>query len=635
LVLSFKFRNRAEIINFIKREIEPIVDSTAVYNFYLSKFDKIFFTDQNIIWESVTQGINENTGYFKNIIDNFILKIGSFTTNNLKFCASGALIKFIPPGGKKFKNGELVNEDITDPLQKSYLWTRVVRTVGDGTNRGQGTTRDGKGTIFFSDNIPSGSIVNRIVPRFVTNFPTELEVEIINQLIENQNFGIRYDITDTKWKLITAPNIDLTGTFNLGKTGDITRNNLDSSWIVSFSTEADRYIVKIRSLDYIFGSIKQNRFYIDANKKIYNSITGEVVRDTIKILGINTDNNLVNPLKQDLDFSVEGTLKFKDGFESASEVKVSFSDKDDDGIIDNPDSFEDIVGEDLQLKFLFFKETVDQNGITGLDFILDEDILVFQRESQINPADFDPGQLIYFYEPDEDIVKRVIKTDSGNSILEIESTYYAYYGRSSLKFQYIHNANADRRIDPSSSNIIDIFLLTRSYDAEFRKFIQKEIPLAPEPPSSDALRISFGSKLNAIKSISDEVIYQPAKYKILFGSTSSDNLQAIFKVVKNPRKVINDNDLKVRIVSSINEFFDVNNWDFGDTFYLGELITFILNSTAPDVSNLVVVPRQLSQGFGDLFEIQSRPDEIFVSGATVDDIEIVPALVGTQIYGRN
>jgi hypothetical protein len=159
--------------------------------------------------------------------------------------------------------------------------------------------------------------------------------------------------------------------------------------------------------------------------------------------------------------------------------------------------------------------------------------------------------------------------------------------------------------------------------------------IEPESPSSDSLRISFGSKLNSIKSISDEVIYQPAKYKVLFGSKASENLRAIFKVVKNPRKVINDNDLKVRIVSSINEFFDVNNWDFGDTFYLGELITFILNSVAPDVSNLVVVPRQLSQEFGDLFEIQSRPDEIFVSGATVDDIEIVPSLVGTQIYGRN
>ena len=47
---------------------------------------------------------------------------------------------------------------------------------------------------------------------------------------------------------------------------------------------------------------------------------------------------------------------------------------------------------------------------------------------------------------------------------------------------------------------------------------------------------------------------------------------------------------------------------------------------SPDVSNMTIVPRQLSQAFGSLFEIQSRSDEIFVSGATVDDIEIVTAI---------
>jgi hypothetical protein len=108
-------------------------------------------------------------------------------------------------------------------------------------------------------------------------------------------------------------------------------------------------------------------------------------------------------------------------------------------------------------------------------------------------------------------------------------------------------------------------------------------------------------------------------------------LQAQFKVVKNPYKTINDNDLKVRIVSAINSFFDINNWDFGDRFYLGELITYITNEVAPDVSNLVIVPRQPDQSFGSLFEIQSQPEEIFISGATVDDIVIVTAITAVEI----
>jgi hypothetical protein len=102
-------------------------------------------------------------------------------------------------------------------------------------------------------------------------------------------------------------------------------------------------------------------------------------------------------------------------------------------------------------------------------------------------------------------------------------------------------------------------------------------------------------------------------------------------VVKNPNKLINDNDLKVRIIGAINEFFDVNNWDFGDRFYISELITYVINSVAPDISNMVILPRQATQSFGSLFEIQSRVDEIFVSGATVDDIEIVTAISAAEI----
>ena len=181
------------------------------------------------------------------------------------------------------------------------------------------------------------------------------------------------------------------------------------------------------------------------------------------------------------------------------------------------------------------------------------------------------------------------------------------------------------------SNIIDIFLLTRSYDTEFRNYLQGFTLIEPEAPSSDDLRISFDANLSNIKTISDEIIYHPVTYKILFGRTAPNKLQAIFKIVKNPNKSINDNDLKVRIISAINEFFNINNWDFGDTFYLSELITYVTNSTSPDISNMVIVPKQEDQIFGSLFEIKSRSDEIFISGATVDDIEIVPAIIASEI----
>jgi hypothetical protein len=137
--------------------------------------------------------------------------------------------------------------------------------------------------------------------------------------------------------------------------------------------------------------------------------------------------------------------------------------------------------------------------------------------------------------------------------------------------------------------------------------------------------------LTPIKSISDDIIYHPVKYKVLFGAKADAKLQAVFKIVKNQNQSVNDNDLKVRVVTAINGFFDINNWDFGDRFYISELITYILNQTAPDISNLIIVPRQSSQEFGSLFEIQSTPDQLLISGATVDDIEIVSAITASEV----
>ena len=137
--------------------------------------------------------------------------------------------------------------------------------------------------------------------------------------------------------------------------------------------------------------------------------------------------------------------------------------------------------------------------------------------------------------------------------------------------------------------------------------------------------------MNAIKAMSDEIIFHPVQYKVLFGALAEIKLQAQFKVVKNISQSINDNDLKVRIIAAINMFFDINNWDFGDRFYLSELTTYILNSVSPNVSNIVIMPRQTSQAFGSLFEIQSGHNEILVSGATVDDIVIVSAITASEV----
>ena len=484
----------------------------------------------------------------------------------------------------------------------------------------------------FNEIIPTGAIASRVVPKFVSDLPPAFELEIVNLVTNGVNFGIRYDIFTSSWKIISLFNVNLINEFSLGKAGDTTNANLDSSWIIAFVKEADRYVVRIRTLDYVFGSLTESRFYFDANQKTYDARNNTVVKDQIKVLGINTANDFINPLRSDLSFEISDTIKYDDGYQALDEIKVSFIDSDEDGVIDNPEQFEQIVGTDAELNYLFFRETVDKFGDSVFEFIDNSTgiILIRQREADVNINDpeFTQGRLVYFYDVDENIVKSVDKT---TNTFTLESTYRANIGRNNLKFQYIHNASVDRRIDPSASNIIDIYILTRAYNTEYRNFLSGAIAVEPEAPNSDSLRITFGTQLDSIKAISDEIVYHPVTYKVLFGATAEERLRATFKVVKNPFKNINDNDLKVRIVAAINAFFDINNWDFGDTFFLSELITYITNITSPDVSNIVIVPNQESQSFGSLFEIKSRSDEIFISGATVDDISIVASINASEL----
>jgi hypothetical protein len=134
-----------------------------------------------------------------------------------------------------------------------------------------------------------------------------------------------------------------------------------------------------------------------------------------------------------------------------------------------------------------------------------------------------------------------------------------------------------------------------------------------------------------LKSLSDQIIYHPVKYKILFGSNAEEQLQATFKVVKNPKTNVSDAVIKTRVIAAINEFFALDNWDFGDAFYFTELAAYIHNQLAPDLLTAVIVPNQAGQTFGSLFQINSAADEIFISGATVDDVSIITALGANQL----
>jgi hypothetical protein len=152
----------------------------------------------------------------------------------------------------------------------------------------------------------------------------------------------------------------------------------------------------------------------------------------------------------------------------------------------------------------------------------------------------------------------------------------------------------------------------------------------PLVPTSQSLEQNYIEALTPIKAISDEIVFHPVKYKVLFGSEADINLQAKFKAVKNSNRPTTDNDLKTRILSSINEFFALENWEFGQSFYFSELSTYVMNNLTPDITNFVIVPVGNS-GFGSLYEVACQSTELFVSGASIADIEIIDAITASQL----
>ena len=108
-------------------------------------------------------------------------------------------------------------------------------------------------------------------------------------------------------------------------------------------------------------------------------------------------------------------------------------------------------------------------------------------------------------------------------------------------------------------------------------------------------------------------------------------MQATFKVVKNPSIVISDNDIKTSVIAAINSYFDVANWDFGETFYFSELSAYLHSVLAPNIASITIVPFSATSTFGSLLQINAEYNEIIVSAATVDNVQIITAITAAQI----
>ena len=204
--------------------------------------------------------------------------------------------------------------------------------------------------------------------------------------------------------------------------------------------------------------------------------------------------------------------------------------------------------------------------------------------------------------------------------------------RDQLYFQYTHNVPSRSRIDPTPINIIDLYVLNADYSKNYISWLRDLTGMVSEPttPTSTSLESAYRG-LDNYKAVSDTVIYNPAKFKPLFGTKADPSLQARFQVVKNPAIGITDNEIKSQVIAAINVYFDIANWDFGDTFYFSELAAYLHSTLAPNISSILIVPKDTSLVFGNFFQINAEPWEIITSAATVNDVEIISAVTAASL----
>lgn len=646
---QFNWTTNNDISSVITNQIQPELVRAGALQFYYSStnnagdfnYTRPNLQVLNLTWHQSTTLANETTGYFQNASGS-PMPIGAYSSTNSKYILVNSLVKFVAPAGYYFDvNNRLAQGVPTRADEKLSIWASPTAVYIDGTNQGQGNFDNGTGPVVLNNFVPSGAIAKEVIPLFVTDFPGTLVQSIADQIRLNRNFGLGYNNLTSTWYLITQTNLAVNATFNPAQSTAGTAS--DASWFIQATTNGENYTVQTRNLDYYFGSVIDTRFFFYTNQRIYDSRTGTVIQDFINVLKTNSkpDSNL--PLEGDTRLRIIGQPVQSDGYVDDFQVLVSYQDSDNDGVPDNPDFFSEIVAPAVNpnSKYIFLQQTVDFDNLQRY-LIVAPDVVNDRYPSlaslELVKSEYVVGQVFYAYsEPTGTdntvgVFYTLVENAQGVKSYTVNNEFIARVGRQGLYFQYRHNSPLTSRLDPGSTNIIDLYVVTLQYYTAYQNWIKDSTNTVaePSPPTIDELTTAYGT-LQDYKMISDNVIVNTVEFKPLFGAKAAEELRATIKVIKSNGSTASVSEIRNLVVATMDAYFSINKWDFGDTFYFSELAAYIHKEIGDVVSSVVLVPLNTQKYFGDLYEIRSAPNQIFVNAATINDIEVIQALTSTNI----
>lgn len=663
---SFQFLSTTEVNNIVRNQLKPLISSTTTKHLYYDTATR--YTDQGSpvvatamvagrFYKVVSVGTTDFTlfGAASNTVDTIFKatgagtgtgtvgiladwtqtssssgrSLGTFRSGSYIFLQPGSLIKFVAPTGKYFDaQNQIQTGSIQTEYQRTTLWASIIKYPDPGLTS----------IATLSAIVPTGSVVSEIIPAFSNNWSENLINQIILQILSYKTFGLRYDIPTMSWQIVQGQDLG-SGNFSLTNAGSTAGTAADNSWFISLSYANGEYTVINRGIDYYFQSKRETRFYFDPDVRVYDSRTATTLLDFVKVLRINTKPDSSESLFYSQEYRIWNKVVGADGIDDNRKIKITFADDNLDEVPDDPDLFLNLVDPTTnpQNKNVFFVESTNQYNFIQYDPV-EEDFIVTaystRTDIQNNITLYASETIFYAVLGNSSVPAENGPTfyQSNGATLSVITNYIVRTGRQKLKFQYRHNAPNNRRIDPSPNNIIDFYILTKNYASDYFAYLTDTSNRITEPaaPTIAELKTEFGS-IEAFKTISDSIIYNPAVFKPLFGDKANTSLRATFKVIKNTNITISDNEVKSLVIASINTYFDINNWEFGETFYFSELSAYLHKSLVPYVSSIVIVPSNVDSKFGTLYQINADPDEILVSAATVDNVQIIPAITAAQL----
>jgi hypothetical protein len=654
------FITSSDSTKFLTGELRTILSAYSSIQYYQENYPRYSstyivtlspFVTSNVYWKQATVNTNSTTGYFYIINNGLEIPInvgvagGGSDQGNTQFLTVGSLIKILPPAGKFFdQNNRIVST--SSVTTKTYLWIQILNVVGNGSNSGKGVFADGSGPVTINNFLPSTCFIDNtdsIIPAFDNVLSTTVTERATSFINLGYNFVLYFDnsipITQERWTIEqytgAAPNND--------------------DWFVDFKSQGlGRYIIYVKSLSYFWGSVEDTRFLFDVDKRVFDPKSGRVSQDYITILSTNTlpvpPNSPNLPLNNNLRVNIVGQLVQSDGYADDYAVEISGTDVDVDGIVDDPDFFNYVVGTpDNTQPFVFFERFIDGNDLER--YLLIYTSIVNYQYNSYSAIDsvkyqYPVGQVFYAnnpplesqrpdqLNPNNSFFITQIQAGTVNTIEVISTTdYLAAVGRQGLAFQYRHISPNTTRIDPGTTNIIDLYVVTQSYYTAYTNWIQDttDTVLKPNKPTISELSQLYQAGINNYKMISDTAVLNSVDFKPLFGKKAAPQFQATIKVIKNINTVASDNEIRTAVVAAMNNYFSIDNWNFGDTFYFSELSAYLHNQVGDLISSAVLVSNNPDQPFGDLYEIRSAPYEIFVNGALPTDVQVITALTPEQL----